>query len=106
MFSPARYKITEASGDVWTNYPDTKLWQIQVPFFLWASGGALKERETQLEHDARPSISVNIIQSLNDFLKGSAGLPENVQKLQSEAGIKLILTPSEGNCCTDSLGWR
>ena len=49
-----------------TNYPDTKLWQIQV------------------EHDARPSISINIIQSLNDYLKGSAGLPDNVQKLQTE----------------------
>ena len=25
------YKVTDASGDVWPQFPDTKLWQIQVP---------------------------------------------------------------------------
>jgi len=73
------YKCTENSGDLWSAFPDTKLWQIQ------------------LEHDARPSMSVNIIASLNDFLKeasktSSGGVPDTVQKLQSEAGIKLTLT--------------
>jgi len=73
------YKVTENSGDLWAAFPDTKLWQIQ------------------LEHDARPSVSVNIVASLNDFLKeasknSSGGVPDTVQKLQSEAGIKLTLT--------------
>ena len=27
------YKITDESGDVWPAFPDTKLWQIQVPVF-------------------------------------------------------------------------
>ena len=27
------YKITDQSGDVWPAFPDTKLWQIQVPGF-------------------------------------------------------------------------
>ena len=33
-----------------------------------------------------------MVQSLNDYLKSAQGLPETVQKLQSEAGIKLVLT--------------
>ena len=71
------YKITDESGDVWPAFPDTKLWQIQV------------------DHDARPSVSVAIVQGLNDYLKSAPGLPENVQKLQNEAGIKLVLTNLE-----------
>jgi len=72
-------KVTDNSGDLWSAFPDTKLWQIQ------------------LEHDARPSVSVNIVASLNDFLKeasknSSGSVPDTVQKLQSEAGIKLTLT--------------
>ena len=27
------YKITDQSGDVWPAFPETKLWQIQVPAF-------------------------------------------------------------------------
>ena len=37
-------------------------------------------------------VSVNIIGGLNEFLKTSPSMPENVQKLQAEAGIKLVLT--------------
>ena len=33
------YKVTDSSGDVWPQYPDTKLYQVQM------------------EHDARPSGS-------------------------------------------------
>ena len=25
------YKVTDVSGDVWPQFPDTKLWQIQAP---------------------------------------------------------------------------
>ncbi len=50
------YKITDLAGDLWAAFKDTptKLWQVQ------------------LEHDARPSITVNILASFNDFLKENA----------------------------------
>ena len=32
LFWTPRYKVTDASGDVWAAFPDTKLWQIQAPF--------------------------------------------------------------------------
>ena len=28
------YKVTDSSGDVWPEYPDTKLWQIQAGYSL------------------------------------------------------------------------
>ena len=71
--------MEDNAGDLWALYKDspTKLWQIQV------------------EHDARPSISVNIVNQFNEFLKENAksspGLPDSVQKLQAEAGIRLVL---------------
>ena len=77
------YKITDASGDVWPAFPDTKLWQIQI------------------DHDARPSVSVAVVQGLNDYLKQTPGAPDNVQKLQIDAGIKLVLTNLDD---PDSLG--
>ena len=45
-----------------------------------------------MDHDARPSVTVAIVQGFNDFLKNSSGAPENVQKLKNEAGINLIIT--------------
>ena len=45
----------------------------------------------EVEHDARPSVSVNIVASMNEYLKAAKGLPESVQKLQSDAGIKLVI---------------
>jgi len=62
------YKVTENSCDLWAAFPDTKLWQIQ------------------LEHDARPSVSVHIVASLNDFLKeasknSSGGVPDTVRRV-------------------------
>ena len=82
------YPVTDCAGDLWAQYKDTdeKLWQIQV------------------DHDARPSISVNIRRSLEEYLKDASaegGLPETIQKLQSDCGIKLTMT---GKDDTDSLG--
>ena len=60
------YPVTDSAVDLWSQYKDTdeKLWQIQV------------------DHDARPSISVNIRRSLEEYLKDSKdGLPETIQKL-------------------------
>ena len=57
-----------------------------------------------VDHDARPSISVNIRRSLEEYLKDASaegGLPETIQKLQSDCGIKLTMT---GKDDTDSLG--
>ena len=93
------YKVTDASGDVWPQFPDTKLWQIQAlqknhsgahvgDMFFLGDGG---ETRVEVEHDARPSVSVNIVASMNEYLKAAKGLPESVQKLQSDAGIKLVI---------------
>ena len=74
------YPITERAGDLWANYkesPSTKIWQVQM------------------EHDARPSITVEVLDGFNEYLKETSrtnpSLPDSVQKLQAEAGIKLIL---------------
>ena len=52
----SREHMEDNAGDLWALYKDspTKLWQIQV------------------EHDARPSISVNIVNQFNEFLKDAA----------------------------------
>ena len=84
------YPITDCAGDLWAQFKDTseQLWQIQV------------------DHDARPSISVNIRRSFEEYLKeasqsGGGSFPDTIPKLQSEAGIKLTMT---GKDDTDSLG--
>ena len=63
------------------------------------SDGGIGVAEVQMEHDARPSITVNIVNQFNEFLKetakGSAGQPDNLQKLKAEAGITLTLTNTE-----------
>ena len=77
------YKVTDNAGDLWAQFKDstTKLWQVQI------------------DHDARPSVTVSIVSQLNDFLKENArtspGLPDSVQKLQAEAGIKLVIANTE-----------
>ena len=83
------YKVSDNAGDLWAMYKDsnTKLWQVQI------------------EHDARPSISVSIVRQFDEYLKDNAkttpGMPDSVQKLQQEAGIKLVLTNTED---PDSIG--
>ena len=64
------YKVSDNAGDLWALYKDsnTKLWQVQI------------------EHDARPSISVSIVRQFDEYLKDNAkttpGIPDSVQKLQ------------------------
>ena len=84
------YPVTDSAGDLWAKFKDTSdpLWQIQI------------------DHDARPSISVNIRRSFEEYLKEAAQgrgetFPDTIPKLQSEAGIKLTMT---GKDDTDSLG--
>ena len=66
---------------MWQSFQDTKLWQVQI------------------EHEARPSISVGMVSAFNDFLKETAraspGTPDSLPKLQADAGIKLVLTNTE-----------
>ena len=48
----------------------------------------------QVDHDARPSVSVDIRRSLEEYLKKgnlATGI-DTIQKLQSECGIKLVMT--------------
>ena len=50
-----------------------------------------------MDHDARPSVSVGIRRSLEDYLKkdGLAAGIDTIQKLQSDCGIKLTMTGKE-----------
>ena len=74
---------------MWALYKDSnvKLWPVQI------------------DHDARPSISVSIVRQFDEYLKDNAnttpGMPDSVQKLQQEAGIKQVLTNTE---YPDSIG--
>ena len=86
---PPATQVTDHAADLWNNYEGTeaKLFQIQM------------------EHQARPSALFNVRDSFNDFLKenarSNAGMPDTVQKLQAEAGIKLIMTNQDD---PDSIG--
>ena len=77
------YKVSDNAGDLWAMYKETNVRLFQVQF----------------EHDARPSISINVVNQFNEFLRENArsspGLPDSVQKLQAEAGIKLVLANTE-----------
>ena len=50
------YKVTDCAGDLWGNFKDvqTKLWQIQI------------------DHDARPNVTVRMYDSFNECLKEQA----------------------------------
>ena len=91
-FKAGSSSLLAESGDVWPAFPDTELWQIQVPGFCLVTLQSKKHKTYPLDHDARPSVSVAIIQGMNDYLKSAPGLPENAHQLQNEAGIKLVLT--------------
>lgn len=86
------YPVTEQAGDLWALYKGSptivKIWQVQV------------------DHDARPSVTVKMLDNFNEYLKEAArstpGVPESVQKLQENGGIKLVLTnkdDSDNVCC-------
>ena len=82
--SGARWEVARCrAGDLWAQFKDstTELWQVQI------------------DQDARTSVTVSIVNQLNDFLKENArtspGLPDSVQKLQAEAGIKLVIANTE-----------
>jgi hypothetical protein len=77
----AVYKVTDCAGDLWGNFKDvqTKLWQVQI------------------DHDARPSVTVRMYDSFNEFLKDHArnspgSTVESTKQLESDAGIKLVMT--------------
>ena len=56
-------------------------------------------RKVQIDHDARPSVSINIVHQFGEYLrdtaKGNPSMPDSLQKLQNEAGIRLILANTE-----------
>ena len=74
------YKVTDSAGDLWANFKDvqTKLWQVQI------------------DHDARPSVTVRMYDSFNEFLKeqsrSSPGSVESTKQLENDAGIRLVMT--------------
>ena len=50
-----------------------------------------------MDHDARPSVTISIQRSLEDYLKTNAPAEgiDTIQKLQSQCGIKLRMTSKE-----------
>ena len=75
------YKYSDSAGDLWNQFKDaedTPLYQIQV------------------EHDARPSVTINIVAQFNEFLKSKNDESiDTLQKLKAAAGIALVLTNAE-----------
>ena len=56
----------DCSEDIFPAFPGTKVHGIHF------------------EHEARPSVAINLITGLNDYLKTAQGLPKTVQELQAE----------------------
>ena len=56
----------DCSEDIFPAFPGTKVHGIHF------------------EHEARPSVAINLITGLNDYLKSAQGLPKTVQELQAE----------------------
>ncbi len=70
------YKITDQAGDVWgaQEGKDVALWQIQFV------------------HPAKPSVSFDVVNSFNDYLRvmrrDDEALPANLVELQSQAMVR------------------
>ena len=107
-------KVTDSAGDLWAQYKDTdeKLFQVQVDMrgathalsvLIVFTYEQYAVPSSPVDHDARPSVSVNIRRSLEEYLKAHplAGI-DTIQKLQSECGFKLTMTgkddPDSLNC--------
>ncbi len=69
------YKITDVAGDVWERYKGTQepLWQIQLS-----------------QDSARP-ITYQMRDRFSDFLRTTDGVPNTLQELQDECGIRLVI---------------
>ena len=69
------YKITDVAGDVWERYKGTQepLWQIQLS-----------------QDSARP-ITYQMRDRFSDFLRTTDGVPNTLQELQDEYGIRLVI---------------
>ena len=86
--------MTDNAGDMWSNYEGTeaKLYQIQMT------------------HDARPSALFNVRDGFNDFLKmaqdGDSAPPASLELLQSQAGVKLVLTDRNDPDEVGFVQWR
>ena len=89
------YKYTDEAADVWNLYEGregVKLWQVQM------------------QHEARPSITFDIVDEFNRFLcKAHArdnAIPASLADLQQRAGIKLVLTDRTDPDDVGFVQWR
>lgn len=86
--------MSDNAGDCWSNYEgiEAKLFQIQMT------------------HDARPSALFNIRDGFNDFLKmaqdGGSAPPASLELLQSQAGVKLVLSDRNDPDQIGFIQWR
>ena len=69
------HKISDAAGDVWERYKgsDEPLWQLQIA------------------QDTARSITYQFRDKLADFLRVTPNVPDTIQDLQEECGIRLVV---------------
>jgi hypothetical protein len=82
------YKWTDEAGDVWETFQNrgVPLWQVQV------------------DHNAKGSISFQMRESFNNFLKAAGGsVPATLEGLERDAGVRLVVADLKD---PDSVGFK
>ena len=88
------YKITDLAGDVWGA-------QEGKPVALW---------QIQFDHPAKPSVSFDVVNSFNDYLRvmrrDDEALPANLVELQSQAMVRLVVSDGDDKESVGYTQWR
>ena len=88
------YKYSDRAGDVWSHFEE---------------GDEAALFQVQISHEARPSATYDMVRTFNAFLSGmqAQGMPKTARELESQCGIKLVITTTEDQ---DGIGsfvqWR
>lgn len=88
------YKVTDQASDVWPNFAGTAatLWQMQI------------------KHDAKPSITFDMVGSFNEFLSEARAkdetIPASLSELQQSCGVKLVIANGEDPQRVGFVPWR
>ena len=88
------YKFTDQAGDVWEQYAgqDVALWQVQI------------------KHAAQRSITFQIRDGFNDYLKAVHGsgnsMPTNLKDLEKHVGIRLVVSDTKDPEDVGFVQWR
>ena len=87
------YKTTDCASDLWSHFEE---------------GEEAALYQVQIAHQARPSVTYDMVRSFNAFLVATqAEGPKSVRELESQCAIKLVITTTEDQ---DGIGtfvqWR